>query len=489
VRLASTLFVSLIWILVTSWVLAAAGISSDTSPLAYPLIIVFAGLLLGGRAAMIFTVLSCLAVLSGYYAEVGGLLVIEDRPLTIMDPVLIVVQLTLTGLLLRYATNSMLDALQRARTNERAQLEANHQLETLRASLEDRVAGRTRDLERRTAQLQAAAEVSRAATSILDPERLMWQVAELLQVRFGLYHVGLFLVDGPAEWAVYRAGAGQAGRELSEQGFRLVVGGSSMVGWCTAHAQTRVAQDVGLDQVHAEHDLVPETRSEAALPLIARGQVIGALSLQSEQPGAFDPPTISALQTIADQVAVALDNARLLLESQEALEATRRAYGELSREAWTQLLGSRPGWGYSYTPQALGPAGGDWRPEMVEAMQTGRTVQSNGGDGFSLAIPLMVRDEVVGVLSFDKDAQQQADARWTPQERQLLERLVHQMGLALESAQFYEETQRRAVRERTARQVTGRIRETLDLETVLKTAAQEARKALGVPEVVVRLRG
>jgi GAF domain-containing protein len=500
VRLASTVLIGAIWLVITTWVLTAAGIKSDSSLLAYPLIIALAGLLLGGQAAILATLLSALVVSVAYYLEATGQLVVHIVPVTIMDPVLTIVQLVLTGLLLRYAINSMVGAIHRAQENERAQIQANQELKALRDSLELRVADRTRDLERRAVQLQAATEVGRAVTSILDAEQLMWQTAELIADRFALYHVGIFRLDAAREWAEYRAGAGEASRNLADQGFRLQVGGDSVVGWCTVHAEVRVVHDSESELARVDHPLLPQTRSEAALPLIARGEVIGALNVQNDRPESFDSDTVATLQTIADQVAVALDNVRLFAESQDALEAIRRAYGELTREAWTEVLRTRGDWGFSYMHQTVRPAEGDWQPEMRRAVKTGQSITGTNNGEHTLSIPLKVRQEVVGVLGFCKKSddpdssnakgfkQQNGDnSGWTSHEKRLLERLVEQMGLALESAQFYEETQRRAVREQVAREVTARMRETLDVETVLKTTAQQVRQALELPEVVIQL--
>jgi GAF domain-containing protein len=500
VRLVSAVFLSLTWILITVWIFTVSGISSDSSPLVYALLVVLSGLLLGGRAAMIMTGVSSVAVVGAYLAEVSGLLVVADLPISPADPLFIIVPLILTGALLRYAMNSISDALERARRNERAQIEANEALELLRASLEQRVVDRTQELERRSAQLQAATEVSRVVTSILDVEALIWQVVALIQGRFDLYHVGLLLLDEVGEWAVYRAGSGQAGRELWEQGFRLRVGGSSMVGWCTARAQARIAQDVNLDAMYVPHELVPDTLSEAALPLTARGQVTGALSVQSDRAGAFDEVTVAALQTMADQVAIAVDNARLYTESQQALEASRRAYGQMSQRAWLELLRSRADWGYRFDQQSIAPVRGGWQPEMIEALQTGRAVlhspeavaeagtgAAEGVDapkGPSLALPLRVREDTIGVLGFYKEA---GDRSWTPGETDLLQRLVDQLGAALESAQLYQETQRRAAREQSIRQITDRMRSAVEVETILQNTVSELAKALGVPRAYVRL--
>ncbi|HSR34720.1 MAG TPA: GAF domain-containing protein [Anaerolineae bacterium] len=501
-RLVSILFLGLTLAVTTIWIYGVAGISSDSSVLAYALMIVLAGLLLGGRGALLATAISLVAVSGAYWLETSGFLVVTDLPVTLGDLFFVAIPLILTGVLLYYAMNSISAAIDRARKNELAQIEANRELEVLRASLEDRVTERTRELERRSQELQAATEVSRAATSILDVEELIWQVVELIQLRFGLYHVGLLLLDQGREWAVYRAGSGVAGRELREQGFRLEVGEGSIVGWCAAKAQVRVAQDVTTDTMHVEQTLLPLTRSEAALPLIARGQVLGVLSVQSDRPGAFDGATVAVLQTMADQVAVALDNARLFSEAQEALEATRRAYGQLSRQAWLELLSSRADWGYAYAHQTVEPIRGEWRPEMLEAMQTGQIIIQNfeldpvsvesrepsrahaGTAESSLVLPLKVREDTIGILSFYKDSE---DAAWTPREMEFLQRLVAQLGSTLESAQLFQESQRRAAREQAIRQVTERMRSAVEVETVLQNTIVELAKALGAPRAYIRL--
>jgi GAF domain-containing protein len=365
------------------------------------------------------------------------------------------------------------------------------QLRELIGNLEQQVADRTRDLEQRSAYLEATAQVGRAAASILEAERLIQQVVELVRERFDLYYVGLFLVDEAREWAILRAGTGQAGRTMLARGHHIEVG-EGMIGWSVQHAEPRVASEVGDDAVRLATAELPDTRSEAALPLRSRGRVLGALTVQHTQPGAFNPDTMAVLQTMADQVAVALDNARLFTESQEALETARRAYGEMSRQAWADLLVRRSERGYRYTQQEVVAATGNWRPEMLQAEQTGQIVQSNGAGEATLAIPLKVRDQVVGVLNFRKDAANETQvtprsAGWTDDERELLEAFASQLEVALESARLFQDTQRRAVQDRLVGQVTARMRETLDVDTVLRTAAQELRQALSLSSLTVQL--
>jgi len=276
------------------------------------------------------------------------------------------------------------------------------------------------------------------------------------------------------------------------RGHRVQIG-HGMVGWSIAHAQARVALQAEADAVRVATPELSETQSEAALPLRSRGRVLGALTVQSAAAGAFDAEAIAVLQTMADQVAGALDNARLFEESQKALESSRRAYGEVSRQAWGELLRGRQEWGYRYAQGALEPTarGGPWPADMVRAAETGQSIASPGQkgheDGAVLTVPLKVRNEVVGVLSFRKDPDNPLKG-WTTDEKALLEALIDQVGTALDSARLYQATQQRAIQERLTGEVTARIRETLDVETVLRTAVQEVRQALGLPEVVVRLR-
>ena len=384
------------------------------------------------------------------------------------------------------------------------------QLRDLIGGLEQRVTERTADLERRSTYLQASAEVGRAASSILDTDTLVKQVVELIRERFGLYYVGLFLTDPAGEWAVLRAGTGEAGQAMLARGHRVRLG-QGMVGWTITHVQARVALQAEADAVRVAFSELPETRSEAALPLRSRGRVLGALSVQSTEAHAFeDAVQVAVLQTMADQVAVALDNARLFVESQEALEAARRAYGETSHAAWSELLHGRQEWGYRRAASgAVIPAEGEWQPAMVEAEQTGRRVEvsdddeagsassragsaSSGADSASfgagrLAIPVRVRDRVVAVMSCRRGPSE-TGGPWAAEEIAVLETLAEQLGVALESARLYQDSQRRATQEQMVGEVTSRIRQTLDVETVLRTAVEEVRQALGLPEVVVRLR-
>ncbi len=190
--------------------------------------------------------------------------------------------------------------------------------------------------ERRSRLLEAAARVSHSITSILDLDALLHATVDIICDEFGFYYAGVFLVDEAGEWAVLRAGRGEAGRQMVEAGHRLRIGGSSMIGTAIAERKARIALDVGDEPVHFKNPYLPHTRSEMALPLVVRDKVIGALTIQSVEEAAFTEDDITALQTMADQLAIAINNARLLAD----LEA---AHKELVRSKTFEAIATATG--------------------------------------------------------------------------------------------------------------------------------------------------
>lgn len=169
----------------------------------------------------------------------------------------------------------------------------------------------TSDLQRHATLLKAAARAARNITTILDPYELFQRTVNIICDEFGFYYAGVFLLDDRKEYAVLRAGRGEAGRAMINEDHRLAVGGNSMIGACIANRQGRIALDVGTEAVFFENPHLPKTRSEMALPLIVGDEVIGALTVQSTEEAAFHDEDIAALQTMADQLAVAIQNANL----------------------------------------------------------------------------------------------------------------------------------------------------------------------------------
>lgn len=175
----------------------------------------------------------------------------------------------------------------------------------------------------RTQQVRTASEVARAVTSIPSLEDLLRQAVELISQRFGYYYVSIFLIDDRGQFAVLRQATGEVGQALISRGHKLAVGSDSIIGWVTSHNEPRVSSEVTQDPIHFRNELLPETRSEAAVPLQVAGTVLGALDVQSVEPNAFSDEDLEILQTLADQLSAAIQNARLAENSMEAAERSR----------------------------------------------------------------------------------------------------------------------------------------------------------------------
>ena len=361
------------------------------------------------------------------------------------------------------------------------------QLRELIGSLEQRVADRTRGL-------QAAAEVARVTTSVLDPDELLRQTADLIRERLDLYYVGLFLLDKQGSFAVLRAGTGNAGQQMVAEGYRVGVGDRSPIGRCVGQGQASFALDVHKDADYVTSPLLPDTRSEMVLPLISRDRVIGAMTVQHTAEAAFDDEDLAVMQTMADQVAVALDNARLFAETEAALQEMETIQRHYMGSAWIEYSRSRPIRGYQQTEAGLVPLGNEILPEVRRVMTASEP--ENRGDGGNtdpdrepspepdVVVPLELRGQLIGALGF-----RQAEGRrqWSDEEIEVVQAIAQEFALAADNLRLMEDTQRRAARERTLAEVTGRMRESLDLDAVLQNAVREMRQALGADVVEVQL--
>jgi GAF domain-containing protein/HAMP domain-containing protein len=304
------------------------------------------------------------------------------------------------------------------------------QLRLTLQSLEERVEERTNELTHRANQLQASAEVGSAIASIRTLDELLPKITQQISHRFGFYHVGIFLIDPAGEYAVLMAANSEGGKQMLARNHQLRVNEVGIVGYVTGKKEPRIAMDVGKDAVFFNNPDLPETRSEMALPLKVGDRILGALDVQSTEPDAFTQEDIATLQLLADQVAIAIENARLFSENQTVLEGIHRAYRELSREAWIKLIHTHSELGtiankydILYTP------GEGWSAEMIRAAESGSSVYTKNG---TVAIPIKEKDHILGVLRLSKPASES----WSKEELALAETLAQQLYLALENARL-----------------------------------------------------
>jgi GAF domain-containing protein len=328
-------------------------------------------------------------------------------------------------------------------------------------------------LEKRARALEATALVARAATATLDPDELLDKTAAQISQLFGFYHTGIFMVDAAGEWARLRSASGEGGRRMLARGHSLRVGQPGAVGDVIRGGAACIVLDVNVDAAYANNPDLPETRSEIALPLLARGKTIGVLDVQSRDPHAFSQEDLVVLQTLADQVALAISNAQLFQQAQASLQAERQAFARLGREAWSKLIQTQAGLSRRYDPAGILPS--SEALSTTQAAQAGEAIQS---------LPIKVRGQSIGVIRACKSAEA---SEWSRDETELLETLTEQLGVALESARLYQDTQRRAARERLLREISDQMQRAADMEALMRIAAEELNQALGSSRAYVRL--
>ncbi len=334
--------------------------------------------------------------------------------------------------------------------------------------------------------LQATTAIARAIVGVRDIDRLLEQAVGLVRETFNYYHVQVFLVDDDREYAVLRQSTGEAGQQLLASGHRLPVGSLSVIGQVTATGRPVVARDTDVDAIHRRNRLLPLTRSEMALPLVSGDQVIGALDLQSTEPDAFTPDVLPTLQAMADQLAIAIENARLYSQAQDNLRQLQKLYSEVTERSWTDFLASADDVDrrqvYGPEPAALRAQRSDVVRRVLNA---GTVLVSSGQDGRPayLAAPILVRGEVVGVIGVEPERSRD----WTQDDVQLLQSVAERTALAVENARLYLQAQRAADRERLVNTIASRLQRAPNLAMLLESAAQELASALGTDNVYAEI--
>ena len=349
--------------------------------------------------------------------------------------------------------------------------------------LEARVDTRTSEIERRSKLLKAVADVGRSITSYRNLSELLQQTTQLIRENFGYYHIGIFLLDERKEYAVLAASNSEGGQRMLERKHQLKVGETGIVGYVTEYLKARIALDVGQDAVYFNNPDLPLTRSEMALPLVAGGQVLGALDVQSTESQAFTEEDVATLQILAEQLAIAIQNANLFSETEKALESAKVVYGEVSREAWSKILHNQPRIGYLATPPSTTQINSETlEPNIAKAFETGDIII--GSDNLTITVPVKVRGLSIGAIRLKKNEIAEA---WTQEETNLAIALSEQLSGALESARLYRESQQRAARESLVSDISARISAHSNMETILRETVQELGQTIGNASVTFQL--
>ena len=417
------------------------------------LFVVLSTVMLGFRASIIANVISILTYIGAGYLITNRIIIVKelianDYSLSIESWITAGATTLFVNLILSASVTALLRGLDRSLSDLQTSFDQSKDLSNKLADEHSRLDRRTLTLENRLTQIRNVAEITKTMGAILEPKELMDQVVDLMQTRFELYYVGIFTIDDHHRYANLSAGSGEAGMNMLAEGHQLAIGGSSMVGWATAHGEPRIALNVDQESVRFKNPHLPLTRSELALPISIGNQTIGALSIQSTQPNAFDDDDITMLQSISDSLGIALDNARLFQQFENSLSEIQQLNRRYLAESWTNI----------WAEKDL-DAGGEY--ETVEDSYPDDTPEVN--------VPLVLRgDQVIGNITF---ATEQTDLSTDDQE--FLDAITNQAALALESARLLDEANKRVEQEQALRNLTSRFSQSLDFETLLQTVVKE----------------
>lgn len=322
-------------------------------------------------------------------------------------------------------------------------------LEALQTTLEQQV-------QERTKQLTATNEVAKAASSSLDPDELIVRVVNLFPEQFGYYYAAIYLLDPAQRWAELKYATGEAGKVLKQNHHRLEIAGRSMVGSAIREKRPRIAQIASQEKQRFENPLLPYTRSELALPLIAGDRVLGALNVQSMKEADFTPEVIETMQSMAGQVAIALENARLFQEAQQVIREMRAVQQQYLLEGWQGFTSENEGLEYSV---------GD------ELRENPKTIE----------VAISLRDQILGQIMLE------GNEEWTPDQRSLVDAVAKQAAIALENARLVSESRQSAVRERMLAEINSKVWSAATIDSILQTTIKELGRRLDASQATIEL--
>jgi GAF domain-containing protein/HAMP domain-containing protein len=326
-------------------------------------------------------------------------------------------------------------------------------LDEFQQNLEKRVDDRTK-------QLRLSNEVGRIASTILDPDTVITKVVNLITQSFDYYYTAIFIVSSNGRWAELKDASGSTGAILKARHHRLQVGSNSLVGASISTREPQVALDVGTSAVRFNNPLLPNTRSEIAIPLMMGDRVIGALDVQSTREADFKPDNIVTLQSMANQVAIAFENARLFKEMDQTLEELRLVNRQYVVSAWSDKLKTNK---LEYSTRT---------PGLDETAET---------EIKEVEVGLNLRDEKIGQIRLETSGE------WSQEDQAWVEALATQVAISLENARLIEESQQSALRERLSASIIQKLWSSNSIDSILQTAVRELGRALEASEVAIEL--
>lgn len=474
--------------------LTGSGLKSNAGLLMLLTITILITIMINNRVGVLALVLTLASIAVVIFGHLAGWLPFAQLDLMgALTPIMIwalnaSVFITMAVILLS-ALNVILSGLyQTLETQKQSAAEINKE----RDSLERRVEERTLEIQKRASQQQAASQVARAVSTQANLDDILKIATIQIQNQFGYYHAGIFLVDEKREFAVLRAATSDGGRQMIANNHKLRVGEEGIVGYVVAKGEPRIAVDVGLDAVHFVNPYLNETRSEIALPLRTTTGTIGALDVQSREETAFSTDDLDMLQTIADQLAGAIERSLLLDALQKRVDELESSYQKMTKKSWQDFISqTQRQVGFHMSRNDSNPTAISIRNDAQTSMAIEQgatiiekaTVESADGQSTLVAVPIKLREQTIGVVKFN------FQSATIPQDTlDMLETSASRLAIALENVRLLDEVQTRAEREHLVSDLSSKIRSTSEIDRILRTTAEELGRLLGVSQVTVQLR-
>ena len=456
VFLTSVLLVVLIWGAVNG--IAATGYGArDASFITNFTVVLMAGLLLGWQASLVITVLSIFSGLGLAFAEQNGLIGNEAYPITsFAQDISFVFGFNIVMIYL--LINGLENALRRSRVNLEKLEIANVDLIQTQSDLQARSSELTitnQQLENRTEKLRAIAEITSTAASINNFESLVASIAHIIGEQLKYDHVGVFLLDEQRQHVILRSASSEGGSKILARGYRLPVGQKGAVGFVSQTGQAQIAQQDDILETLLANPELPETRSQMALPLKSGNQVIGVLDLQSKEANLFSSDDLYTLSILADQIGIAIQNARVYEQAQRALREANVAFLHASDREWKD---------YTETVQTKGFRYDGIKPEPLKESQR------SAAEDNSLAIPVQLRGQTIGQLKLKPS---DSSREWTEDEIAITQAVAERAALALEGARLLDDAQKRASREAFLSGIASKLSTSFQLDSILRDTVEE----------------
>lgn len=446
-------------------------------------VIVAGGLLLGPSGALITAILYGVKHIVILLLINFESIVVQNpspSPTPIVDGVTTFISYLMVSVVFSLASNSIYSTLTRLRSSQGELTASNQKLQELTLNLEKRIEERTVELEKtsilsekRAKQFETITRISRTINSAQNLQELLPRISVEVSEQFNFYHVGIFLIDASNQYAALVAANSPGGKKMLARSHQLKVGEQGIVGYVTGTSNPRIALDVGVDGVYFNNPDLPETHSEMALPLRIAGNVIGALDVQSTERNAFTDDDVEVLSTLADQISLAIQNARLFDQTQKALAESEAVYRQNFRDSWSRLPEKQNLKGYRYNASGSSPLTDSDEKETREKTQTGQFQE--------MEVPIILRGETIGTLS----VQIPKSERISTDQADLIKAVADRVALSAENARLFEETTTTATRERIVSDITNKIRSTNDPQEMMHTAMSELQRVLGATRVEI----